>query len=143
MTETYSIGEVAQRFGITPSALRFYESIGLLPEPERTSGRRRYTQETIDDLAIVATAQRAGFTLREATTLLEGLRADRAPTAAWRELADDKLRELDELARRVDDMRDILRRGLACECLELDDVEAFRARCARWAIADDVPGQPA
>lgn len=136
MPPTFSIGEVAERFGLSPSALRFYESIGLLPEPERTSGRRRYTQETIDQLAIVAAAQRAGFTLREATTLLTGLQADAAPTDEWRELAQDKLAELEALAGRIEEMRAILHRGLACDCLALEDVEGFRAQCVAWADAD-------
>ena len=65
MPGTYSIGEVARRVGLSTSALRYYESVGLLPTPERSSGRRVYDQDALDRLAMIDVAQRAGFTLRD------------------------------------------------------------------------------
>src|SRR3954452_3604467 len=66
------IGELAKRAGVATSAIRYYESIGLLPEPYRVSGQRRYGEETVKRLEFIAAAQRAGFTLREITELAEG-----------------------------------------------------------------------
>jgi MerR family transcriptional regulator, redox-sensitive transcriptional activator SoxR len=62
-----SIGEVARRPGVRPSALRYYESIGVLPTPQRENGRRRYDGEVLRDvldrLTVVRVAQQAGFTI--------------------------------------------------------------------------------
>ena len=66
------IGELAERAGLAPSAIRYYESIGLLPEPYRVSGQRRYGEETVKRLEFIAAAQKAGFTLREITELSNG-----------------------------------------------------------------------
>ena len=74
--ESMSIGEVDQRVGVRPSALRYYEGVRLLPPPERENGRRRYDgevlREALDRLAVVRVAQQAGFTLSEIRTLLGG-----------------------------------------------------------------------
>lgn len=133
MPDTYSIGEVARGFGLSTSALRYYETLGLLPEPERVGGRRRYDQDALDRLAMIAVAQRAGFTLREAKMLLDGLQADTAPTEEWRELAARKLTEIEQLLARTEAMRALLRTWLECDCLTLEDIDAFRRANAEWA----------
>lgn len=137
MSATYSIGEVASRVGLSASALRYYESLGLLPEPERVSGRRRYDQAALDRLAMIDVAQRAGFTLREVGELLTGLQNDKAPTDQWRALATDKLAEIEQLIGRADAMRALLRTWLDCECLTIEDVDAFRRANEQWAKAHD------
>jgi MerR family redox-sensitive transcriptional activator SoxR len=120
-----SIGEVARTVGVRPSALRYYESVGLLPSPERTNGRRRYDgevlREVLDRLAVVRVAQQAGFTISEIRTLLDGFSEDTPPSERWRVLAQDKLPEVDALVERALGMKDLLERGLRCECLRLED----------------------
>ena len=65
------IGELAERTGLAPSRIRFYERIGLLKAVERqTNGYRRYPEEAVLALQLIATAQRAGFSLDELRTLL-------------------------------------------------------------------------
>ena len=59
--EELAIGEVARRAGIQASALRYYESIGLMPAPRRVSGRRRYDESTVQMLKIVQLAQDRGL----------------------------------------------------------------------------------
>ena len=59
------IGDVAQRAGVKTSLIRYYEEIGLLPEPERVSGQRRYDQTVLRRLAVIDVAQRAGMSLGE------------------------------------------------------------------------------
>jgi MerR family redox-sensitive transcriptional activator SoxR len=132
---TYSIGEVARRVGLSTSALRYYESLGLLPAPERASGRRRYDQDALDRLAMIDVAQRAGFTLREVRVLLGGLQADTPPTQEWRELAQAKLDEIERLLARTEAMRALLNTWLSCDCLTLEDIHAFRRANADWAHA--------
>lgn len=65
------IGELAERTGLAPSRIRFYERIGLLKAVERqANGYRRYPEEAVLALQLIATAQRAGFSLEELRTLL-------------------------------------------------------------------------
>ena len=54
------IGEVARRAGVRSSRIRYYESIGLLPEPERVSGQRVYDEGVLKRLAVIDVSQRAG-----------------------------------------------------------------------------------
>ena len=116
-----AIGEVAQRAGIRTSALRYYESIGLLPAPERVNGRRRYDEGTVQLLKVVQLAQEAGFTVAEIQTLLHGFAPDTPPAARWQPLARQKLQELDALIARTLMMKKILEKGLNCGCLRLED----------------------
>ena len=51
-----TIGAVARLTGKSASAIRYYEQIGLLPEPARAAGRRRYDQATVRTLAVIETA---------------------------------------------------------------------------------------
>ena len=65
-----AIGEVAARAGMSTSRIRYYEGRGVLPEPERTAGQRRYSEDVFRRLAIIDAAQRVGFTLEEIRNLL-------------------------------------------------------------------------
>ena len=123
--ESMSIGEVARSAGVRSSALRYYEGVGLLPQPERANGRRRYDgellREVLDRLEVVRVAQQAGFTISEIRTLLEGFSEDTPPSERWRLLAQDKLPEVEALLERALGMKDLLERGLRCECLRLEE----------------------
>src|SRR5215217_4013812 len=120
-----SIGEVGQRARVRPSALRYYEGVGLLSRPERENGRRRYGGEVLREvlrrLAFVRVAQQAGFTISEIGTLLDGFSDDTPPSERWRVLAQEKLPEVEALVERALDMKDLLERGLRCECVSMDD----------------------
>jgi MerR family transcriptional regulator, redox-sensitive transcriptional activator SoxR len=121
LMEELAIGDVARRAGIRPSALRYYESIGLLPAPKRVNGRRRYDESTVQMLKVVQLAQNAGFTVAEIQTLLHGFAPDTPPAARWQPLARKKLRELDALIERAQQMKHVLETGLNCGCLRLED----------------------
>jgi MerR family redox-sensitive transcriptional activator SoxR len=99
--ESMSIGEVARSAGVRPSAMRYYEGVGLLPPPERENGRRRYDgevlREVLDRLAVVRVAQQAGFTISEIRTLLDGFSEDFPPSERWRLMAREKLPEVEAL----------------------------------------------
>ena len=123
-----TIGEVARRAGIRPSALRYYESVGLLPAPRRVGGQRRYGAAVLDQLAVIRLAQQAGFTVVEIRTLLHGFTADTPPPARWRALAERKLVEVDRLLRRVQLMKRLLEASLDCACPTLDDCARLLAR---------------
>jgi MerR family redox-sensitive transcriptional activator SoxR len=126
-----SIGEVARRAGVNPSALRYYEGIGMLPLPERANGRRRYDgevlREVLDRMAVVRVAQQAGFTISEIGTLLDGFSEDTPPSERWRVLAREKLPEVEAQIGRARGMKRLLERGLECECLRIEDCDFLLA----------------
>ena len=104
MQDALLIGELAERAGVAASAIRYYESIGLLPEPYRVSGQRRYGDDTLRRLEFIAAAQRAGFTLGEIAELsddfdVRALARRKLPEVkAELELARDRKRWLDTAA---------------------------------------------
>lgn len=116
-----TIGEVARQIGLRPSALRYYESIGLLPASRRVNGRRRYDESILQRLALLQLAQRAGFTMAEIQTLFHGFAPDTPPATRWQELAQKKMGELDSLIARTQQMKHFLEGGLRCQCLRLED----------------------
>lgn len=66
------IGELADQTGVPTKTIRFWESEGLLPEPERTpSGYRAYTPDAASRLGFIRHAQTAGFTLRQIGQILD------------------------------------------------------------------------
>jgi MerR family redox-sensitive transcriptional activator SoxR len=119
--EGLAIGEVARRAGVNASAIRYYERAGLLAEPGRVNGRRRYGPEVLDLLAVIRVAQRAGFTIAETRTLMNGFSAEDPPSERWRVLAREKLVEVEALIDRARSMQRLLERGLRCECLSIED----------------------
>src|SRR3954470_14759269 len=100
-----TIGEVARQVGVRPSAIRYYESISLLPSPRRVSGQRRYTQDTVKVLKVIQVAQHAGFSMAEIKLLLNGFAADTPASARWQALARPKLDELDARIEQLESMR--------------------------------------
>ena len=118
--EELAIGEVARRAGMRPSALRYYESIGLLPAPRRVNGRRRYDPVAIQMLRVIQLAQHAGFSVAEIQRLLHGFPAETPPADRWRPLAEHKMREIDALIARAEQMKGILETLLTCGCGRLE-----------------------
>jgi MerR family redox-sensitive transcriptional activator SoxR len=118
---TLSIGEVARRAGVRTSAIRYYEEVGLLPEPERVGGKRRYGEEVLRHLALIKAAKHAGFTIAEIRTLLGGFPAEVGASERWRTLASRKLEEVSELVAELGQMRDLLEEALRCQCASLDE----------------------
>jgi len=122
-----AIGEVARRAGLRPSALRYYERLGLLPEPRRDSGRRRYDDAVLLRLRVIGFARECGFTLREIRQLFAG----RPYSATLRALAGRKLLELQQAIERFHAMRGLLRSALRCDCLTLEQCGRRIATAAR------------
>ena len=116
-----SIGEVAKRAGLRPSALRYYEEVGLLSPSDRVSGRRHYDASVLDRLRVIACAQSAGFTIAEIRELLQG---EDGAQGAWRNLAEQKLRELNALIERAQATRRLLEDSLQCACQSLEECSA-------------------
>src|SRR6266571_58092 len=124
--EELTIGEVAQRAGIRASAIRYYESVEVLPAPSRINGRRRYDSGVLERLAVIQLGQQAGFTVAEIRTLFNGFTPETPASARWEALAQQKLAKVDALIRRAQAMKRVLEEQmLRCRCLTLDE-------CARY-----------
>ena len=117
------IGEVAARAGLRKSAIRYYESLGLLGEPERSSGQRLYERSVLRRLAVIGIAQRAGLSLEEIRRLLEA--GNEPASARLREIAANKLPEVEALIKRAEAMRAWLKGAEVCGCEAIDDCALF------------------
>ena len=115
-----TIGQLAARAQINASAIRFYEREGLLPDPERSGGQRRYAPEAARRLQVIDIAKRAGFALGEIRVLLETADAGESHHSQLRDLADQKLPEVEALIARAEAMREWLEVARTCSCSSLD-----------------------
>ena len=119
------VGELAKLTGKRASALRYYEQIGLLPEPARVDGRRRYHPSVVRTLAVIDTGQRAGLALEEIKTLLEASPEDGEAISRLREVAERKLPQIKALIEHSQIVRDWLECAARCECPDLDQCPLF------------------
>jgi MerR family redox-sensitive transcriptional activator SoxR len=119
--EELTINEVAKRAGIRASAIRYYESVQLLPPPQRSAGRRRYNPDVLRRISFIQVAQGAGLTIAEIQTLINALDDDTPLSERWQTLAHQKLAEVDALMRKVQGMKMILANGLNCRCTNLEE----------------------
>ena len=123
--ELLTIGELARRTGRRASAIRYYEQLGLLPEPVRVSGQRRYGPGSVRTLAVIATAQRAGLSLPEVRAVLGAAGGDASAAEELRRIAVRKLPEVTALIQRAEVTRDWLTVAARCECPDLDACPLF------------------
>jgi len=138
MQESLTIGELAARSGVAPSALRYYERLGLIRAGRTSGNQRRYERAELRRVAFIRIAQQVGVSLEEIRTALRALPDSRTPTRAdWARLSArwrDKLQERIDL---LEGLRDELSGCIGCGCLSLQ-------RCRLYnpgdALADEGPG---
>jgi MerR family transcriptional regulator, redox-sensitive transcriptional activator SoxR len=119
-----AIGELARRAGLRASAIRYYESIGLLPAPGRVAGKRRYQEEALQRLSVIAAGRHAGLTLEEVRQLLGADETGRV-SARLQQVARDKLPEVAALIERAQAVRSWLEAAAGCTCPSLQDCPLF------------------
>jgi MerR family redox-sensitive transcriptional activator SoxR len=119
------IGEVAERAGISVSAIRYYERNGLLPAAERVGGRRRFSEEAVRRLEVIDVAKQAGFSLDEVRVLLASIDAGAPAHEQLQALAARKLPEVEALIERAEKMRDWLTVAGDCGCRSLEECGLF------------------
>jgi MerR family transcriptional regulator, redox-sensitive transcriptional activator SoxR len=120
-----TIGEVARRADVAVSAIRYYESIGLLPEPERVHGQRRYHRDVLGKLAFIGVAQSAGFKLDEIKQLAQGIDAGDGMADQMRALSAQKLGEVEALLERTRAMKGWLEVAKECGCESPEECALF------------------
>ncbi|GAC1338537.1 MAG: redox-sensitive transcriptional activator SoxR [Candidatus Dormibacteria bacterium] len=115
-----SIGEVATRSGMSASALRFYESEGLISSLRTDGGQRRFPRAVLRRLAFIRAAQNVGLALEEIAAALATLPDSRSPTRAdWARLSATWRARLDEQIEGLTALRDGLTTCIGCGCLSL------------------------
>lgn len=116
-----TIGAVAHLSGVRPSTLRYYERVGILPAPPREHGRRRYDRRSVEHVAAIKLAQRAGFTIAEIGELAEAVSEEVPLSPLWDRMARVKIGEIDEQIERLESSRRLLEEGMRCRCRDLSD----------------------
>ena len=129
-----TIGELARRAGVAPSALRYSEEVGLLPPPARISGQRRYPESAVELVGTILLLRDVGFSLAEQKALM----ASRAVAPDdWQRLARRKLAELDGQIAKAQTAREMIDHGLRCPH---DDV--FECPTFAGGVAARLAGKP-
>jgi len=120
-----TIGELARRTGRRASSIRYYEQIGLLPEPRRAGGQRRYQPGSVRTLAVIDTAQRAGLSLGEIKALLGAAQGSRGAADELRRIAARKMPQVTAMIERAVLVRNWLEQASRCECPALEECPLF------------------
>jgi MerR family redox-sensitive transcriptional activator SoxR len=115
-----TIGQIAERAGLRTSHIRFYEKVGVLPEPERIGGQRRYREEVLHRLSIIDVAQRAGLTLEEIAPLTGPENRSAQASRHIRQLAGEKLPSIEALIVRAQAVKHWLEVAQSCDCASVD-----------------------
>jgi MerR family redox-sensitive transcriptional activator SoxR len=126
-----TIGQVAMRTGLRASAIRYYESRGLLPKAPRAAGKRVYPSSIIETLAVIELAKMAGFNLDEIRATLA---RPRDPGVRWKTVAGAKRAEIDKEMKRLIVSKFVLEKMSACSCASIED-------CGR-AFLDTISKRP-
>lgn len=123
-----SIGQLADRTGLSVSALRFYETQGLLESSRNAGGQRRFRRDCIRRLSFVVISQQLGFSLQDIRQQLDSLPSNRTPSKKdWDYLAKGFKKDIDERITRLTDLREKLSSCIGCGCLSLKSCHLYNA----------------
>ena len=135
--ELLTIGETARRSGVATSALRFYESRGLIKSLRANSNQRRYQRATLRRIAIIRVAQTLGLSLAEIATAFESLPDQRNPTRKdWERLSTRWGRQLEQRIADLQNLRDRLGGCIGCGCLSLTHCSLYNAGDGAATLGD-------
>ncbi|HEY5549614.1 MAG TPA: MerR family transcriptional regulator [Candidatus Saccharimonadales bacterium] len=113
------IGEMAGLVGVSTPTIRFYESIGLMPKPQRESGWRQYTAADLERLRVIHSARGVGFSIEEIRVLLDGFPKSTSPSQRWNKMAQNKLSELDKIIENTKALKYLIESGVDCTCKDI------------------------
>jgi MerR family transcriptional regulator, redox-sensitive transcriptional activator SoxR len=142
-----TIAELAARSGAAPSALRYYEDLGLICAQRTAGHQRRYPRYMLRRVAFIRAGRQIGLSLRDIKAALDQLPADKAPTRAqwaraaraWQARINQRVAELQAMSQTLDGC-------IGCGCLSLrrcalynpGDAAAALGAGARWLLGDDL-----
>jgi len=124
MENILTIGQVVRRSGVAASAIRFYESRGLVRSIRSGSGHRRYPRSVLRRLAFIVFAQRIGLSLDEIAAELKKLPDERIPRQRdWARLSRTWLSRIDERLAELERLRQGLTSCIGCGCLSFEQCQ--------------------
>ena len=133
-----TVGEVAERSGVSVSALHFYETKGLIQSQRSAGNQRRYHRDVLRRVAVIKVAQRIGIPLAEIAAALSALPDGRTPTARdWKRLSARWRVQLDERINDLTVLRHQLDQCIGCGCLS---IKACRLRNPCDELSEKGPG---
>jgi MerR family redox-sensitive transcriptional activator SoxR len=150
MEDELTIGALSTRTGVSPSALRFYESEGLIHAERTAGGQRRYPRDVVRRVSFIRVAQHVGLRLDEIREALASLPDNRTPDVDdWERLSKAWRPRLDAQIRMLERLRDRLDGCIGCGCLSLvycrmlnpGDVMAERGPGPRLILDEDFPDE--
>ncbi len=125
-TDLLPIGELARRTGLSTSAIRFYESKGLVAARRNQAGQRRFPRSDIRRLSFILIAQQLGMTIADIGQVLARLPSSRTPTQTdWARISKSIRDDLDQRIATLTRMRDRLDGCIGCGCLSLDNCALY------------------
>lgn len=133
-TDALTIGQLARRTGLAVSAIRYYETHGLINPGRNAGGQRRFLRSDIRRLSFVKIAQQFGFTLPKISALMASLPAGRTPTKRdWEKISRQFRITLDAQIQSLEQLRDNLDGCIGCGCLSLKTCRLYNTndRAAR------------
>ncbi|MES0808075.1 redox-sensitive transcriptional activator SoxR [Roseibium sp. SCPC15] len=127
-SDLLTIGELAERTGLSVSAIRFYEEKGLVHPTRNQGGQRRFLRADIRRLSFVLVSQEFGFTIGEIATQLARLPENMAPTKAdWTRISKEFRGHLDRRIERMTALRNKLDACIGCGCLSMKSCQLYNA----------------
>lgn len=134
---TLPIGAIAARTGLSVSAIRYYEELGLVTSERSPGGQRRFVRAAIRRLSFILIAQKLGLSLEEISEALSRLPDGRTPTAAdWTKISTGIRTRINDQIAALERMRDRLDGCIGCGCLSLE-------ACGLYNPADERGGEGA
>jgi len=149
MANELSIGEVSERSGVAPSALRFYERRGLISASRTDGNQRRYERAVLRRIAFIQAGRAAGVSLAEIRRALARLPTSRTPSREdWERLSNRWRDDLDARIATLQALRERLTTCIGCGCLSIDkcdllnpDDEAAELGAGAHYLRSDGPRQ--
>jgi MerR family redox-sensitive transcriptional activator SoxR len=121
MARALTIGEVASRSGVAPSALRFYEEQGLIVSSRTAGNQRRYERAVLRRIAVIQAGRAAGIPLQRISAALATLPAHRTPSRRdWERLSRGWREDIDQRIATLEALRNRLTTCIGCGCLSID-----------------------
>jgi MerR family redox-sensitive transcriptional activator SoxR len=120
LADELTVGELAERAGVSVSALHFYEREGLISSRRTAGNQRRYRRETLRRVALIRVAQRVGIPLAEIRQALARLPDGATPRKAdWDRLSRSWRADLDARIADLEKLRDLFTDCIGCGCMSL------------------------
>jgi MerR family redox-sensitive transcriptional activator SoxR len=115
-----SIGEVSRRTGVAPSALRFYEELGLIAAVRTGGNQRRYPRHMLRRVSLVSVAKRLGVPLGDVKEAFAHVPLDRTPSHEdWQRASREWKKRLEERRRGLEKLERELTGCIGCGCLSM------------------------